>query len=69
MLLAKDHRHPGMDPGDEFVWLTGDNCAGVQPLLIRRSLPAFPEACENKGRIVLHPRSNRDLSSITFFSL
>jgi len=63
MLFRKDYWHPGMDLGDELVGLTGYDCARVQPLLRSGFLPAFPEACENKGRIVLHPDGIGDLSS------
>src|SRR6266478_6529146 len=54
MLFRKDHWHPGMDPGDKLVWLTGDDCARVQPFFRLGIPPTFPETCKYKRAIVLH---------------
>jgi hypothetical protein len=41
MLLGKNHRHTGMDLGDEFIRLACDDRAGAQPLSRFRIFPVF----------------------------
>src|ERR1700676_1312380 len=47
----------------KFIWFACDDCAGMQPLVVGRIFPTFPETGENKWRTICHADRVRDFAS------
>jgi hypothetical protein len=62
MLLRKDHRHTGMDLGDELIRLACDYRAGAQPFPRFGIFPGFSRAgAKVNGRPSFMGKSERQL--------
>src|SRR6266403_1320540 len=61
MLRRKNHRHTGMDLGDELIRLACDNRASAQPLSRFRIFPVFPEPGKGERTSVFHGDRERPL--------